>query len=146
MDSAVQDSYILPDLLSLLPYHISISPHFEQAAIESSEWLHKFVDIIPPHKRAFFEQRGGELLSGYAYHYADPESLRAIMDFINLLFVYDDIGDDQNGKEAHKTGLILLNAFREPGGNDGSPLVQMVHEYVQSRSLMRQRVLTSRSE
>lgn len=144
MDSAVQDSYILPDLLSILPYRISVNPHFEQAVIESSAWLHKFVDIIPPHKRAFFEQRGSELLSGYTYHYADPEALRAIMEFINLLFVYDDIGDDQNGKEAHKTGLILLNAFR--GENDGSPLAQMVHEYVQSCSLMRQRVLMNRSE
>lgn len=123
-----QHSYILPDLLSLLPYQATIQPHFEKAATECSEWLHKFVDIIPPHKRAFYEQRGCELLTGYAYSYANYEGLRAAMGFINLLFLYDDIGDDQNGKEAYETGIAFLKAFQQPDWHDGSQLVQMIHE------------------
>lgn len=122
------ESYILPDLISLLPYQTPISPHYEQAAAESSAWLSSFSGVIPAHKRRFFEQHGSELLCGYAYSYADHEELRTAMDFVNLLYVYDDIGDDQNGQEASETGSALLNALRDPNWNDGSQLAQMAHE------------------
>ena len=120
-------SFILPDLLALLPYRTPLSPHYEQAAAESSAWLSSFRGV-PAHKRRFFEQRGSELLCGYAYSYADHDGLRTAMDFVNLLYVYDDIGDDQGGQEASETGAVLLNALRDPHWHDGSQLAQMAHE------------------
>ena len=126
--AAALNSYTLPDFLSLLPYQTPLNPHYERAAAESSAWLHSFRGVIPAHKRRFFEQRGSELLCGYAYSYADYEGLRTAMDFVNLLYVYDDIGDDQGGQEANETGTVLLNALRDPDWNDGSQLAQMAHE------------------
>lgn len=100
----------------------------ERASTESSAWLSGFREVIPAHKRRFFKQRGSELLCGYAYSYANFEGLRTAMDFVNLLYVYDDIGDDQDAQEANETGTVLLNALRDPNWSDGSQLARMALE------------------
>ena len=69
-----------------------------------------------------------ELLCGYVYSYADYEGLRTAMDFVNFLYVYDDIGDDQDGQEANETGTVLLNALRDPNWSDRSQLARMALE------------------
>ncbi|KZT69363.1 terpenoid synthase [Daedalea quercina L-15889] len=127
--ASTPNHYILPDLISLLPFEGSLNPHYEQAAEASSVWLHSYgIGVVPEHKRAFFQQKGSELLCAYAYPYAGYDELRTTMDFINLLYVVDELSDDQGGEDAWKTGRVLLNIFHDPNWDDGSRFAQMSKE------------------
>jgi hypothetical protein len=46
-----------------------------------------------------------------------------------LLFVVDEVSDDQNGADARQTGQVYLNAMKYPGWTDGSPLAKMTGEF-----------------
>ncbi|KZT64434.1 terpenoid synthase [Daedalea quercina L-15889] len=121
-------SFILPDLIALLPFKGSFNSHFEQAAKSSSAWVDSF-RAVPDRKRAFFQQAGSELLCAYAYPYAGYDELRATMDLVNILFTVDEVSDEQNGKDAYKTGRVFLNALSDPDWHDGSPLAQMTKDF-----------------
>lgn len=54
---------------------------------------------------------------------------------INLLFVFDELSDDQDGKDAMSTGNIFLNAMKDPNWDDHSSFSQMTKEYVPTYSL-----------
>lgn len=69
-----------------------------------------------------------ELLCSWAYPYATPEQLRLCCDFTSLLFVVDEISDDQNGNGAAATGYTLLDALRDGSFDDGSKLCKMTQE------------------
>lgn len=69
-----------------------------------------------------------ELLVSHAYPYADYEQFRTVCDFVNLLFVVDEISDEQTGDDARKTGLVYLNALRDKDWDDGSKLAKMTKE------------------
>lgn len=120
-------SFLLPDLVSLLPYRGFVNPHYERASKSSSAWVNGY-NIVPDRKRAFFQQGGSELLCAYAYSYAGYEELRTTMDLVNILFTVDEVSDDQNGKDAYKTGRVFLNALRDADWDDGSALAQMTKE------------------
>ncbi|CCM04973.1 uncharacterized protein FIBRA_07171 [Fibroporia radiculosa] len=122
------NQFILPDLLSNVPFKSSFNPHYEEAATESSIWINSF-KAVPDRKRAFFLQGGSELLCAYAYCYATRERLRTTCDFVNILFTVDEISDEQNGKDAHSTGRIFLNALRDPSWDDGSVLATMTKDF-----------------
>jgi hypothetical protein len=47
-----------------------------------------------------------------------------------LLFVVDEVSDDQNGADARQTGQVYLDAMKYPGWADGSPLARKTGEYV----------------
>jgi terpene synthase-like protein len=123
-------SYILPDLLALsTPFKGSTNPHYAKAAPESQAWVvnhHVFND----RKGAFFRQCYFELLASHTFPYADYEEFRTICDFVNLIFVIDEVSDDQSGVGARETGQAYLNALRYPGWTDGSPIAKMTAEYV----------------
>ncbi len=76
-------------------------------------------------KRAFFIQGENELLCSYAYPYADYEQFKTCCDFVNLLFVLDEISDVQTGKDATQTGVVVYNAMSDPNFEDGSTLCAM---------------------
>ncbi len=58
-----------------------------------------------------FNIYNSELLPALAYPYAGFEELRTCCDFINLLFVFDEISDELAGGEARELGVILLKAI-----------------------------------
>ncbi|TFY62989.1 hypothetical protein EVJ58_g3512 [Rhodofomes roseus] len=123
------DSFVLPDLLSVVPYEHSFnSAHYEQAMKESSAWVNSY-DIVPEHKRAYFEQGDIELTCAHVYPYADFDELRTAMNLADLIFVIDDVSDDQDGRGACETGQVFLSALRDPDCHDGSPLAQMTKEF-----------------
>ncbi|KAH9915132.1 isoprenoid synthase domain-containing protein [Fomitopsis serialis] len=125
--ATIPDSFILPDLMFVLPFKHSFNPHYERAAKASSAWVNSYW-VVPERKRAFFQQGGNELLSAHAFPYAGYEELRIAMDMINILFVIDEVSDDQNGKDADKTGHAFLDALRDPDWQDGSALAQMTKQ------------------
>ncbi|KAH9958616.1 terpenoid synthase [Russula dissimulans] len=122
-------SFYLPDLLSLSkPFKGTTNPHYRKAAAESRAWVNSY-NIFTDRKRAFFIQGYNELLVSHTYPHAGYEEFRTICDFVNLLFVVDEVSDDQNGTDARKTGEVYLNAMRYPGWTDGSPLAKMTGEF-----------------
>ena len=125
--SSSPKSFVLPDLIPLLPFKGAFNAHYERASKSSSAWVDGY-RIVPDRKRAFFQQGGSELLCAYAYSYAGYEELRTTMDLVNILFTVDEVSDDQNGKDAYKTGRVFLNALREPDWDDGSALARMTKE------------------
>lgn len=87
-------------------------------------------DALKNTKRASFIQGENELLSSYVYPYAGREQLRGCCDFINLLFVVDEISDIQDGKTALHTGLTVFHAMSNADFDDGSVVCIMTKELV----------------
>ncbi|KAH8806499.1 terpenoid synthase [Flagelloscypha sp. PMI_526] len=84
----------------------------------------------------FLSEVANELLVSHCYPFADYESFRTICDFINLLFVVDEISDDQNGEDARATGEVFLKAMQNEGWHDGSSLASMTKD-CRTRLLLR---------
>lgn len=124
-------NFVLPDLLSICPIKGSTNPHYEAAAAESRAWVNGF-NIFQGEKLTFFLTGSNELLVSHTYPYAEHEQFRTACDFVNLLFVVDEVSDDQNGKDARKTGMVYLNVMKDPAWDDGSKLAQMTREWVSS--------------
>ena len=122
-------SFTLPDLHIVCPLTGSTSPHYEKAGPQSSAWVNSY-NIFIDRKRAEFVQGCNELLVSHTYPYADFDQFRTCCDFVNLLFVVDEVSDEQNGKDANVTCQIFLNAMKDPDWTDGSNLCQMTKECV----------------
>lgn len=120
-------SFTLPDLLAICPLAGSTNPHYAKAAAESSAWINGY-NLFTDRKRAFFIQGSNELLVSHTYPYAGYEQFRTCCDFVNLLFVVDEVSDDQDGNGARSTGNVFLNVMRDPSWDDGSALAQMTRE------------------
>lgn len=101
---------VLPDLVSGCPFKWSVNPHYERARDESSAWTESF-KVFTDRKRALFNIYNSELLPGLTYPYANYEEFRTCCDFINLLFVFDEVSDELGGEESHRLGAILLKAL-----------------------------------
>ncbi|TFY60033.1 hypothetical protein EVG20_g7573 [Dentipellis fragilis] len=121
--------FYLPDLLSLsTPFKGSTNPHWKKAAAESRAWINSY-NMFTDRKRAFFVQGCNELLVSHTYPHAGFDEFRTCCDFVNLLFVVDEVSDDQNGADARLTGEVYLNAMRDPNWDDGSKLAKMTKEF-----------------
>ncbi|KAJ3553945.1 hypothetical protein NM688_g3358 [Phlebia brevispora] len=121
-------SYVLPDLHAICKWKSAFNPHHDEAAAQSSAWVLSF-NMFHGKKLQFFIEGGSELLCSYVYHYTGLDQLRTACDFVNLLFTIDEISDEQNGEDAHKTGDIVLNALKDPNYDDGSALCRMTKEF-----------------
>lgn len=49
---------------------------------------------------------------------------------MNLLFVVDEVSDEQSGKDAHETGQVFVKAMKYPEWDDSSILAKITKEYV----------------
>ena len=126
--TSVTGSFYLPDLLSLsVQFKGSTNPHWEKAAAESIAWVNSY-NILTDRKRAFFTQCSIELLMSHTYPFASYDEFRTCCDFANLLFVIDEVSDEQNGEDARKMGSVCLNAIRHVDWDDGSALAKMTKE------------------
>ncbi|PPR02613.1 hypothetical protein CVT24_002184 [Panaeolus cyanescens] len=118
----------LPDLFKSCPLQDATNPYYKEAAAESREWINSY-DMFTDRKRAFFVQGSNELLCSHVYSYAGYEQFRTTCDFVNLLFVVDEVSDDQNGADARATGQVFVNAMKYPNWDDGSKLAKMTKEF-----------------
>ena len=108
--------YLLPDLLSQCTSTLSINPHYARCRAESSAWVASFNFFIDPRKRLVFYLADAELLCAYVYPYANYEAFRICCDFVNLLFVIDEISDEQSGSDAKATGDVFLDVLNDKLG------------------------------
>ena len=126
---STQQHFVLPDLLAVCPLKGSTNPHYLRAAAESTAWV-KSYNTLSERKLAFLLQGSSELLVSHAYPYAPYDQFRACCDFVNLLFVVDEVSDDQNGCDARRTGEVFSHVMRYPDWDDGSALAKMTQESV----------------
>lgn len=123
-----RESYIIPDLLRLsTPFTSSMNIHWVKAASESSAWVSRY-NVFTDQKLTEFVSYSLELLVAYTYPHANYDTFRTCCDFMNLVFVIDEISDVQNGEDAGITGEVYLNALRDPEWTDGSALAEMTKE------------------
>lgn len=114
---AIGKQFKLPDLLETCPLMSQLNPHYKQAGGDSAAWIDSY-HVFRDRKRAFFIQSSSELLCAYTYPYAGCEELRIVCDFVNLLFVVDEVSDDQDGLNARVTADTYLTAMTEAPCNE----------------------------
>ncbi|KAF5366980.1 hypothetical protein D9758_003966 [Tetrapyrgos nigripes] len=120
--------FTLPDLLAQCPLKGTTNPYYREAGAESSAWINAF-NVFTDKKRAFFALGCNELLVAHTYPYAGYVEFRTCCDFVNLLFVVDEVSDEQNGRDARRTGQIFLDAMTNPDNQDPSTLAQITREF-----------------
>ena len=120
--------FYLPNFLQICDYSWSLHSDHGQVENESTAWATGY-GVFKNKTRARLIQLNTGLLCGYVYPYASHDNLRIACDFVNLLFVLDDMSDEQTCAEAQKTGDVFLQSL---GTNecDGSPLSLMTKESV----------------
>ncbi|THH14398.1 hypothetical protein EW146_g5932 [Bondarzewia mesenterica] len=126
---AIFNQFTLPDLFAVsTAFKDTTNPHWKRASIESKSWVNSY-HVFSDRRRAFFLQGQSELLVSHAYPYADYEEFRTCCDFVNLLFVVDEISDEQTPEDARLTGEVYLNVMRNPKWDDGSKLAQITRDF-----------------
>lgn len=120
--------FYLPDLLALSPLKGATNPYYIKAGAESSRWINNY-NVFTDRKRAFFVQGCNELLVSHTYPYAGYEQFRTCCDFVNLLFVVDEVSDDQNGHDARETGEIFLQTMKYGTCSDDAVLSKITHDF-----------------
>ncbi|TFY78722.1 hypothetical protein EWM64_g5292 [Hericium alpestre] len=121
--------FFLPDLLAIsAAFKDALNPHWKRAAAESKQWVNSY-NVFSDRRRAFFYKGQSELLAAHAYPYAEYEEFRTVCDFINLLFVIDEMSDLQGCDDARKTGEIYLHVMRNPEWDHGSKLAAMTRAF-----------------
>ncbi|KZT22486.1 terpenoid synthase [Neolentinus lepideus HHB14362 ss-1] len=124
----ISQQFYLPDLFSICRYKCTVNPHCERAGAESAAWV---IDqqLFTDKKRLAFVLGNSELLASRAYPHASYERLRTCLDFINLLFVVDEVSDAQSGKDALKTGWTVINAMKDPSNAESSKVAKTTREF-----------------
>ncbi|KAI5835131.1 terpenoid synthase [Schizophyllum commune Tattone D] len=122
--------FILPDLESpvcaLFPR--ATNPHYGAVLDESREWFDSF-SFFPDKKRAYFQQCIFELLASHSFPYAEYSKFRVCCDWLNLVFAFDEVSDEQNGPDARKTTDVYIRAMRGLTVDEGDKLYQATKEF-----------------
>lgn len=98
-----------------------INSHYKAASVESKTWVNSY-NLFTPRQRLIFDKTDGGLLAAYAWPMADYAKFRTACDFMNLLWVVDEISDDQSGAEVMHTGQIWIKSMRDPAWHHDSEL------------------------
>ena len=102
------------------------NPNYTEVGPESAAWLDSY-HVLSDRKRQTFIDCCIGILVGNAYPYASNEQLRICCDLANLLFVVDEVSDEQSGKKAYETTQIFLKTL-SGAPCDGSVLSRMTEE------------------
>jgi hypothetical protein len=122
--------FTLPNLFACIPFSASVNPHHEPAAAESFAWVDSY-NFFVDRKRAHFLASQIDLLAAYCYPSASYDDFRTICDYTNVLFVIDEISDEQDGRGALETAEICMKAFGgEKCDMSDTKLYKLVSEYV----------------
>lgn len=102
---------ILPDLFSMTPLTSSKNPHYELVGDESAKWTDSY-RFFDGRDREHFMKSEFELLAALAYPRASKEDLRIACDWMNVLFVFDELGDRQDGSDTEATANAFFAALK----------------------------------
>lgn len=122
--------YRLPDLLSIsAAFTDATNRHWARASIESKEWVNSY-HVFSESRSRVLAQGQHELLAAHGWPYADYEEFRTCCDYVNLLFVVDEISDAQGQEGARQTFQAFVNAFRDAEWDDRSIVAKVAKAYV----------------
>ncbi|KAK0204522.1 isoprenoid synthase domain-containing protein [Desarmillaria ectypa] len=125
-------TFRLPNLaatFSTLPDN-GLNPYHEEIRAESRAWINSYNrTVYGPKTRAFMDNCNFELINTFCYPYADKAGLRATMDLHNILWLYDEFTDTENGVDAQKSADIVIRTLREADFDDGSWLCHMMKDF-----------------
>ena len=115
---------VLPDLVSICPFPWSESPYHAQGSAESTQWALSY-NLFADRRRAVFIMENGAILASYVYSYAGYKEFRTCVDFLNVLFILDEVSDHQDEAGVRETEEILRRALYGEKC-DGSPLSRLL--------------------
>ena len=124
------NSFRLPDLHTICSWKATLNPHYHDVAQASSDWALSYVRRIPEFqdKLDTLKRTSPELLAAYSYPHASAAKLRMCCDFVNILFVIDEVTDVQSGQGAAHSAAALLNAMRLNDLQDESAIAHLTRE------------------
>ncbi|KDR71994.1 hypothetical protein GALMADRAFT_229201 [Galerina marginata CBS 339.88] len=97
----------LEDTFSVFP-HNGINHHFSECRDQSREWIDKFLKIaLGPKMCIFLSNCNLELNAAYTHPNSEPDGLRAVMDYLNVAWTYDEFTDDLAGEEAAQAAAVF---------------------------------------
>lgn len=101
--------------------------------LESANWIESF-GIFQGAKRAQYRAAAADLLAARTYPYAGYEDYRTACDFLHLLFIVDEVCDEQDGPSSARTVEQVLQVMKGELrlGVDiaDSPFLRIIQEYV----------------
>ena len=86
------------------------------------------MNVVDGAKLTSLKEGAFSLLASLAFPSATPGALRICCHYMNVLFVVDDITDDEDGARARATCISLLRALEDPDYDDRSAPYQMMKE------------------
>jgi hypothetical protein len=104
-------TFQLPDLFKDWPLPRTINPHHEEIASISADWIDSY-KAFSPRRRIAFRKAAFGLLASLACPLANREHLRAGCDLMNVVFVFDDISDEQCESDVRKESDLIMDALR----------------------------------
>jgi hypothetical protein len=106
--------FVLPDLLSYCPFPSKFHVDGDAIVDESLNWLLSGCPHLTQRKVAAMRDSKVSALAAYCYHYCPSGRFRLICDFINILFLLDEISDGYFSQDAEGLVHIVENALEWP--------------------------------
>ncbi|KAJ7644908.1 isoprenoid synthase domain-containing protein [Roridomyces roridus] len=120
--------FTLPDVHDRWPFPPFQNRWDDVVSLESLRWVES-LGLRTPEQLEKFRAAHFHGIASMAYpHVVDPEHYRIACDFVNLLFLVDDITDVLGADEVHKLTVIALDALKNPtgqGDSDEHPFANM---------------------
>ena len=121
-------AFILPDFFPHCPYQVRLSPLVDIVTRNTEEWALNALNYDDKKRAKFLKTKGG-LLASYCYPEADAFHLQAVSDFMEWLFIFDDLSDDCTAEEAGIVRDSLIACIQDPYTcRADSPLCQLTKE------------------
>ena len=106
-------TFILPNFHSQCPYHPRVNPLTEVTALNTEKWVLRTLDYDDRTRARFLKTKGG-ILAGYCYPNAKPFQFQVVSDFMEWLFCFDDLSDENTAEENHILGNSIIDCLRNP--------------------------------
>ena len=91
-------------------YSWKANQYFNQVEKQSTDWMLSYGAFDERVRERLVSTNAG-LLAVYVYTYADYDALRTCSDFFNLLFMLDEVSDDQDVTGVRETRDAFVNAL-----------------------------------
>ncbi|KAF8483210.1 terpenoid synthase [Gautieria morchelliformis] len=107
-------TFQLPDLTSHCQFTLTCHPNGGIIGKASAEWYQNGCSDFTDKKRKDLIGLKADVLAGYVYHDTDDEHLRVVCDFMNFIFLLDDVSDGLLTKDTKVLAHIVSNALQNP--------------------------------
>jgi hypothetical protein len=114
--SSHPQSFVLPDIVKRCRDQLQFSPlnpHEKEASAASKAWIYSY-NLLSSRQLKIQRKTNAGLLTACCLPQLDYERLKTACDFYNLLWMVDDINDDQDSTGVAHTGDIMVKSLFDP--------------------------------